>query len=89
MDPTGSPTCDGVVMVGSMGEGLQQVSLVFKGVVDPFLKVLKARDEVIQSGLSIGMVQQTPGWDLQPAIGQVCGPTALSCTPCGWGSLQW
>lgn len=64
-------------MVGSMSEGLQEVRLVLKRVVDPFLKVLKARDEVIQSRLSVGVVQETPGWDLQPAVGQVCGPTAL------------
>lgn len=75
-------------MVGSMSEGLQEVSLVFKGVIDPFLKVLKARDEVIQSGLSIRMVQQTPGWDLEPAVDQVCSVTGLPCTPCGDGPLQ-
>lgn len=85
----GGPTCDGVVMVGSMGEGLQEVSLVFKGVIDPLFKVLKARDEVMKSGLSIWMVQQTPGWDLQPAVGQVCCLTRLPCSPCGDGSLQW
>lgn len=84
-----SLTCDGVVMVGSVCEGLQQVSLVLKGVIDPLLKVLKARDEMIQGGLSIGMVQQTPGWDLQPAVGQVRCLTDGRRLPRRDASLQW
>lgn len=76
-------------MVGRVGEGLQEVSLVFKGVIDPLFKVLKARDEVIESGLSIGMLQQTSGRDLQPAVGQVCRLAALHCAARQDASLQW
>lgn len=60
----GSLTSDSVVMVGSVGEGLQEVCLVLKGVVDLSFKVLKARDEVIQGSLSIWMAQHATWWNL-------------------------
>lgn len=84
-----SLTCDGIVMVGSMGEGLQEVSLILKRVIDPLFKVLKARDEVVESRLSIWMVQHTSGWDFEPAVAQVCGLTALQRFPRQGPSLQW
>lgn len=59
-----SLTCNGVVMVGSMGEGLQEVSLVLKGVVDLSFKVLEARNEVVESSLCVWMVQHAAGRDL-------------------------
>ena len=84
-------TCDGVVMVGSVGEGLQEVSLVLKGVVDLSFEVLEARDEVVESPFCIWMVQHAAGRDLQPAVAQVdgCGLTALHHYSCQGLSLQW
>lgn len=66
-----SLTCDGVVVVGGVGEGLQQVSLVLKCVVDFPLKVLEPRDEVLQRALCVRMVQHAAGRDLQPAVHQL------------------
>lgn len=71
-------TCDGIVMVGSMGEGLQQVGLVLEGVVDLRFKVLKARDEMVECVLSVRVVQHAAGWDLQPAVTQVAGSGPVS-----------
>lgn len=51
----GSLTCNGVVMVGSVGEGLQEISLVLKGVVDLSFKVLEAGDKVVESSLCVWM----------------------------------
>lgn len=51
-------------MVGSVGEGLQQVSLVLKGVVDLFFKILKAGYEVVERPLCVRMVQHAAGRDL-------------------------
>lgn len=84
-------TCDGVIMVRSMGEGLQQVRLVLKGVADLSFKVLEARDKVVECALCVRVFQHTAGWDLQPAITQVigCGLTALHCCPSYGSSLQW
>lgn len=78
-------------MVGSVGKGLQEVSLVLKGVVDLSFKVLEAGDEVIESSLCIWMVQHAARRDLQPAVAQVdsCGLTALYCCSCQGPSLQW
>lgn len=78
-------------MVGSVGEGLQEVSLVLKGVVDLFFKVLEAGYEVVESSLSVWMVQHAAGWDLQPAIAQAYGYdlTALQCCSFRGPSLQW
>lgn len=86
-----SLTCDGVVMVGSMGEGLQEVSLVLKGVVDLSFKVLKAGDEVVESSLCVWMSQHAARRDLQPAVAQVdgCGLAALHHCSCQAPSLQW
>lgn len=83
-------TSDGVVMVGSVGEGLQEVSLVLKGVVDLSFKVLEAGDEVVESSLGVWMVQHASGWDLQPAVAQVdgCGLPALHHRPRQEASLQ-
>lgn len=64
-------TCNGVVMVGGVCEGLQQVGLVLEGVADLPLKVLKARDEVVEGELGIRVVKDAAGWDLQPAILEV------------------
>ena len=64
-------TCDGVVMVGGVGEGLQQVGLVLKGVVDLLFKVLKAGDEVVERSRCVWMVQHAAGRDLQPTVAQV------------------
>ena len=78
-------------MVRSVSEGLQEVSLVLKGVVDFSFKILEAGDEVVQSTLCIWMVQHTAGWDLQPAVAHVnsCGLMALhSCSRQG-PLLQW
>lgn len=66
-------TCDGVVMVGSVGEGLQEIRLVLESVADLSFKVLEAGDEVVEGSLSIWMVQHAAGRDLQPAIAQVHG----------------
>lgn len=66
-------TCDGVVMVGSVGEGLQEVSLVLKGVVDLSFKVLEAGNEVVERLLGVRMVQHAAGRDLQPAVALVDG----------------
>lgn len=73
-------TCNGVVMVGSVGEGLQEVSLVLKGVVDFPFEVLKARNEVVESSLCVWMIQQAAWRDLQPTVAHVadCGLTTLS-----------
>lgn len=60
-------------MVGGVGEGLQQVSLVLKRVVDFPLKVLEPRDEVLQRALCVRMVQHAAGRDLQPAVHQLHG----------------
>lgn len=78
-------------MVGRVSEGLQEVSLVLKGVVDLSFKVLEARDEVVESPLCVWMVQHAAGWDLQPAVAQVdsCGLTALHHCCCQDASLQW
>lgn len=78
-------------MVGSVGEGLQEVSLVLKGVVDLPFKVLEARDEVVESSLCVGMGQHAAGRDLQPAVAQVdgCGLTDLHHSPRQGLPLQW
>lgn len=78
-------------MVGSVGEGLQEVSLVLKGVVDLLFEVFKARDEVVESSLCVWMVQHASGWDLEPAIALVdgCGLTALHRCSCQRPFLQW
>lgn len=78
---THSLTCDGVIMVGGVGERLQQVGLVLKGVADLSFKVLKAGDEMVECVLSIGVVQHTAGWDLQPAVAEISGsdPITLCC----------
>lgn len=55
-------------MVGSMGEGLQEVSLVLKSVVDLPFKVLEAGDEVVEGSRCIWMVQHAAGRNLQPAV---------------------
>lgn len=71
-------------MVGSVGEGLQKVSLILKGVVDLSFKVLEAGNEVVESSLCIWMVQHAAGWDLKPAVAKVngCGLTALHHCSC-------
>lgn len=60
-------------MIGSMREGLQEIRLVLKSVVDLLFKVLKARDEVVESSCCVWMVQHTAGWYLEPAVTQVTG----------------
>lgn len=82
-DPSTHPlTCDGVVMVGRVGEGLQQVGLVLKGVADLSFKVLKAGDEMVECVLCVGVVQHAAGWDLQPAVAQIASsaPMTLRCS---------
>lgn len=64
-------TCNGVIMIGSVGEGLQEISLVLESVVDLSFKVLKSGDEMVESPFGIGMVQQAAGRDLEPAVAQV------------------
>lgn len=80
-------------MVGSVGEGLQEVSLVLKGVVDLSFKVLEAGNEVVESLLCVRMVQHAAGRDLQPAVALVdsCdgGLTALHQCSCLGPPLQW
>lgn len=79
-------------MVGSVSEGLQEISLVLKSVVDLFFKVLKARYEVVESSFCIWMVQHAAGWDLEPAVTQVCD-LSMSVNLCHCSSqcpsLQW
>lgn len=55
-----------------MGEGLQQVGLILEGVVDLLFEVLKAGDEMLERALCVRVVQHAAGWDLQPAVAQVC-----------------
>lgn len=67
-------------MVGSMGEGLQQVGLILEGVVDLLFEVFKAGDEMLKRPLCVWVGQHAAGWDLQPAVAQVC-----SRRPAAWG----
>lgn len=60
-------------MVGSVGEGLQEVSLVLESVVDLSFEVLEAGDQMVKSPLGVRMVQHAAGRDLQPAVAQVHG----------------
>lgn len=60
-------------MVGGVGEGLQEVRLVLKSVIDLPFEVLETRDEVLQRPLRVRMVQHAAGRDLQPAVHQLHG----------------
>lgn len=64
-------TCNGVVMIRGVRKRLQKISLVFKRVANLPLKVLEARNKVVEGALGIRVLEHAAGRDLKPAVLQL------------------